>query len=328
MAITALYSGSGHLGSNPTTPITLNSGAIVGDLLLIGLVTDTNSNFPSFPAYQAASGDPAATLLRTDVVPSTGMGAMLFSTTVTAGLLAGNASFLSLGGLLAFNLVTLRNATTVISNGGAAAAGLSVVGPTVLTPGSGIYVVSFFGIDLDSSFVGSPTCSNPSQSSFRTVATDYPNDQDPTGPYVLSYLADTLGFASAAYAVGTLSFAPQTPVSSVGSICQTVAVAPATPPGAPTGVVAAEAHKGAVISWTPPTVTGGQPITGYTITPSGGSPSPVTVGNVTTVTISGLAVGVSKTFTVQAINAQGAGTASSASNPVWATSNNMNGLVF
>ena len=58
-----------------------------------------------------------------------------------------------------------------------------------------------------------------------------------------------------------------------------------------------------------------KPITGYVITPyaAGKELSPVTVGNVTSDTITGLTNGTAYTFTVAAINAVGTGAASAAS---------------
>ena len=58
-------------------------------------------------------------------------------------------------------------------------------------------------------------------------------------------------------------------------------VTPATLPAAPTIGVATAANLSATIGWTPPADNGGEPVTGYVITPSIGTP--ITVGNVTIV---------------------------------------------
>ena len=82
-------------------------------------------------------------------------------------------------------------------------------------------------------------------------------------------------------------------------------------PGPPTGVAATAGNASATVIWTAPTSNGGAAITNYIVTPSPGSP--VTVGNVTSTVISGLTNGTNYTFTVQAINSQGTGPASTAS---------------
>ena len=82
-----------------------------------------------------------------------------------------------------------------------------------------------------------------------------------------------------------------------------------TVPGIITGVSVYRGNASATVSWIPPASNGGSAITGYIITPSVGSP--VTVGNVLSVTINGLTNGTEVTFTVSAINAAGSSLASS-----------------
>lgn len=82
-------------------------------------------------------------------------------------------------------------------------------------------------------------------------------------------------------------------------------------PGAPTNVTAVAGNASAQVSWSAPASNGGSSITGYTITPSAGSA--LTVGNVLTANVTGLANGTPVTFTVRATNATGTGPASSAS---------------
>ena len=92
------------------------------------------------------------------------------------------------------------------------------------------------------------------------------------------------------------------------------AVTPATEPGAPTAVKGT-AGKGSVkLTWDAPASDGGSAITGYIITPSSGSP--VTVGDVTTSTVTRLTNGVAYTFKVAAINGVGTGAASAKSTSV------------
>ncbi|MDQ6793773.1 MAG: fibronectin type III domain-containing protein [Chloroflexota bacterium] len=87
-------------------------------------------------------------------------------------------------------------------------------------------------------------------------------------------------------------------------------VAPATVPGAPTGLVATAGNGAVALAWTAPASNGGSPITGYTATasPGGATCTTATLG----CTMSGLANGTSYSFTVRAHNAVGPGAASAA----------------
>jgi Fibronectin type III domain/Putative Ig domain len=85
-------------------------------------------------------------------------------------------------------------------------------------------------------------------------------------------------------------------------------------PGAPTAVTPT-AGKGSVkLTWKAPVNNGGAAITHYVIRPSTGSA--VTVGDVTTATVTGLKNGTAYTFTVAATNSSGTGAASAKSKSV------------
>ncbi|HET7740300.1 MAG TPA: fibronectin type III domain-containing protein [Mycobacterium sp.] len=111
-------------------------------------------------------------------------------------------------------------------------------------------------------------------------------------------------------------------VPSVASMVH-ISAAPATAPGAPTGVNATAGFGQARVSWTAP-ADGGSPITAYTITPYVGATAqtPTTInGNPpsTSATVAGLTPGTAYTFAVVATNAVGSGPASAPSNPVTPT---------
>ena len=92
----------------------------------------------------------------------------------------------------------------------------------------------------------------------------------------------------------------------------------ATTPDAPTGLSATAGAAQATLSWTPPAVDGGSPITGYTVTVYAGGVSQgfANIPVLTQVTIIGLANGTTYTFRVAARNTVGTGAQSADSNAV------------
>jgi YVTN family beta-propeller protein len=82
------------------------------------------------------------------------------------------------------------------------------------------------------------------------------------------------------------------------------AVTPATVPGAPTNVTASPGNSQATVTWTAPTINGGSPITGYTVTSSPGGFTCTTTGALTC-TVTGLTNGSPYSFSATATNAIG-----------------------
>ena len=85
---------------------------------------------------------------------------------------------------------------------------------------------------------------------------------------------------------------------------------PATPPGAPQGLVAAPGDATVSLIWVPPASDGGSPITNYKIyrgTASGGETLVATIGNELSYSDTGLTNGVTYYYEVSAVNAVGEG---------------------
>ena len=86
-------------------------------------------------------------------------------------------------------------------------------------------------------------------------------------------------------------------------------------PGAPTLGAVTGGDRSAVVSWTPPTTTNGT-ITGYTVTALPGDIIARATAGARSATVSGLTAGLTYTFSVQAVNANGPGTSSPSSEPI------------
>ncbi|WP_404350837.1 fibronectin type III domain-containing protein [Phycicoccus jejuensis] len=104
-----------------------------------------------------------------------------------------------------------------------------------------------------------------------------------------------------------------------GPATESTAVTAVGPPLPPTALVAARADGSALLTWTPPSDTGGQPITGYQLQVRTGTTVVETrtlTGAPTSTTVTGLTNGTAYTFRLAAVNALGASAFSAASNAV------------
>jgi hypothetical protein len=104
-----------------------------------------------------------------------------------------------------------------------------------------------------------------------------------------------------------------------GGASSSSVVALTTTPGAPTAATATAGAGSASLGWSAPADDGGSTITSYVITPYIGATAQTTVtvsGGSTSVVVAGLSPGISYTFTIKAVNADGAGPPSPASTAV------------
>ncbi|MGO9027145.1 MAG: beta strand repeat-containing protein, partial [Acidimicrobiales bacterium] len=163
------------------------------------------------------------------------------------------------------------------------------------------------------SFTITPTIGTTAQTPITVPAGAVGSSLDPTQGALDNYTVTALANGTAYTFTVTATNGVGTSSPSAASNSVTPA-GTATVPGAPTIGTATAGNASATVTWTAPANTGGDPITGYVITPSSGSP--VTVGNVTSDTVTGLTNGTAYTFTVAAINAVGTGAASASSNSV------------
>ncbi len=90
-------------------------------------------------------------------------------------------------------------------------------------------------------------------------------------------------------------------------------------PSAPTGVTATAGSNSALVSWTAPTATGGDPVTGYTVTAIGDSGNESCTSATASCTVTGLTNGTNYTFTVTATNSAGTSPPSAPSSAVTPT---------
>ncbi len=156
---------------------------------------------------------------------------------------------------------------------------------------------------------------------------EYPaGTADPGQPLVAFYAGANQGSGLTASSVGPTG--QQTITNhSQGTVDVAVTVrgfflAPIAPVG-PTGVTVTVSGSSATVSWTPPAIDGGAPITGYTVTASPDNATVAVSGTTTQAAFNGLANAAADSFFVTASNA--AGTSESAG---WSPANVISGTVL
>ena len=161
---------------------------------------------------------------------------------------------------------------------------------------------------------------NPADNNGAPI-TDYLIDMSTNGGTSWTRVADGTSVATSVTVTGlTNGTTHQFRVAAVNSYGTGAwsAIATVTPsqfPFAPTNLAASPAHTAASLTWTAPSYTGGSPITDYTIEFSTNGGTTWTtfadgVSTATTATVTGLTNGTAHLFRVSALNANGAGPAS------------------
>ncbi len=178
--------------------------------------------------------------------------------------------------------------------------------PAITTSTAGAMVVRTLARYQDLAVTFTPTASPAHNERVDTSTTNRTGSQE--------HLQDLLAGAAGAQAAVTVA-----PSSTTASryLAVSVALRAATVPGAPTIGTATPGNAQASVAFTAPTSDGGSPILDYRITSSPGGIT-ATVSSSPGV-IPGLTNGQAYTFTVQARNALGYGSASGASNSVTPT---------
>jgi len=120
---------------------------------------------------------------------------------------------------------------------------------------------------------------------------------------------------------------PQTVYAGTNNSGVFKALSDPTVPGAPTDVTATAGDGQDTVSFIPPTVDGGRPITSYTATaiPGDASGNITASGPASPITISGLTNSSAYTFTIAATNAEGAGPAAPATSNLYGVRVTLNG---
>lgn len=301
-AINAVGTGPASAASNAVTPATV-PGAPTG-------VTATGGNAQATVSWTApvSNGGSAITAyVVTPYVGSTAQTATTFNSTATTQTVTG----LTNGTIYTFTVAAING----VGTGPASAQSASVTPATV--PGAPTNVVAT-GSNAQAAISWTAPSSNGGSAITSYTVTPFVGTTAGTPQSVGSTVTTTTitGLVN-----GTTYTFQVVATNSVGSSAPGTSnsATPGTPPGAPTNVTAIAGNAQATVTWTAPSSNGGNPITGYVVTPYIGSAAQAPTAfnsTATTQTVTGLTNGTTYTFTVAAVNAQGTGTASAQSNVV------------
>ena len=207
--------------------------------------------------------------------------------------------------------------TREVWSAGAASATLTILAPTPGAPGAPV-ITSATGANTSATVVFSaPSVTGSTPISGYTVISK------PAGGVDANAGTTALSHAITGLANGTSYTFTVTASNAAGAgppSLPSSAVIPATVPGAPLFPIATAGNGQALVTFSPPIVDGGRPVTGYVVTSN--PPGGVDTNAGSTLfshKVTGLSNGVAYTFTVAASNAVGTGTPSVASKSVTPT---------
>lgn len=259
-------------------------------------------------AVTAAAGDGQATVSWT--TPASDGGAAIAQYTVTAS--PGGATATATGtsatvtGLSNGTAYTFTVVATNAAGTGLASAPSAAVTP-VTVPGAPTGVVAAAGVRSASVSWTAPASNGGSALTGYTVLVS------PPAPSAAIVVTGTTAAVSGLADGTTYTFlvTARNAVGTGAASAPSAAVTTPSAPGAPTNVVAVAGNASVSLTWSAPASDGGSAITGYRVLVSSGGPPSVTLTTSgTSGTVTGLANGVSYSFTVDATNAVGTGPAS------------------
>ena len=202
---------------------------------------------------------------------------------------------------------------------------MSNVATIAMAPGAPLNITAVAG-NAQATVSFSPPASNGGSAITLYTVTSSPDASHPSG---VTATGSASPITVPGLTIGTSYTFTVTATNAVGTgpaSSPSNAVTPFGPPGAPLAVGTVAGPAQATVSFSPPASNGGSAITLYTVTssPDASHPSGVTAtGSASPITVPGLTIGTSYTFTVTATNAAGTGPASSPSNAVTPTGVNL-----
>ncbi|MDD5439126.1 MAG: fibronectin type III domain-containing protein, partial [Candidatus Omnitrophica bacterium] len=271
----------------------------------------TPATVPDAPtAVSAVQGNTQATVSFT--APASNGGSPILTYLVTSspgGITAsGAASPITVTGLTNGTAYTFTVAAINAIGTGVASTPSASVTPGVTVPGAPTGVVAVAGNTQATVGFIAPASDGGNPITLYTV-TSAPGGITATGtasPIVITGLTNGTAYTFTVTATNAIG-------AGAASVPST-AVTPNVVPGAPTAVSAAAGNAQATVSFTAPAPNGGTAVTGYTVT---SSPGGITAaGAASLITITGLTLGTTYTFTVMATNSAGTSAASTPSSSI------------
>ena len=281
--------------STPSTPVT--PATVPGPPETIAAI---GGNAQATVTFQAPASNGGSAITGYTAVASSGgiTGTNSVSPIVVTGLTNGNSYTFTV------------YATNAVGNGPANGPSNPVIPSTV--PGAPTGLIPTGG-NAQVSIAFTPPTSNGGAAISSYTATSTPGNITGTSttgsPVVVTGLTNGTSYTFKIYATNADGNGP----ASIASI----AVVPATVPGAPLYPSAVAGNALAVVSFSPPSSNGGAAISSYTATSNPGNISYSGTGS--PITVTGLTNGTAYTFTVKATNSAGTGPASVPTTPVTPT---------